>query len=862
MKRKVAFLLLAVLVCRLCVFPAALSGTVSGATGEVVPFAAIYFKDLRRGVSADAEGHFLLELPEGKHDCRVSSVGYESLETRVEIWRGDTAIDFSLERRPVALSELVVTADGSEDPAYGMMRRVVANAPYYECVPDSFAAKVYVKGTGKITDTPGMLELSSDFRKEKEKFINRLFVLEKVSEVKFGAPNRWNEHIEAETNTFPKDMSAEVPASIINFYGSELLGSPSPLREGAFTYYKYKLADRFDDGGVVVNKIIVEPRRDVDGLFSGSIYVVDREWCLAAADLSVQYGGMLDMRIIATFNETEPGVWLLCSQAVTSRVDMLGVKMSAAYTLLAEYSFVDVTTSAKLLGNVVSLAGSGRSIASEMRRIEQKADLTNADSYRLSALTARLVEENLVASKRIERRSRFDLTYRMGTYNSSVDTMAGLKDSAYWAAARSVPLNAEELESYRRRQDNKPDSSVAANNEPDWSDAVFDALFGGNSYIHKGKKGWISFGGLWSVLSGYNFVDGYKVGLGIGFGRDFSDFLSVAVEPSVYYNTGRKVVSGSADARLDYAPLRGGCLSMSGGRVSADYNTEHPESAALVALYSALFARNDTKFYDKAFVSLRNEIEIANGTRFMAGVSWERRRSLVNHISQSWFKKAAKPNLPANAEFAALPSSGSEALTANVSVSYTPAAYYFIKNGRKHYLQSRFPTFTLSYTRGIGFKDGTPSYNRIDVKVEQEIGIGIFNKIIYQVRGGAFLDANGLQFPDFKHFSATRFPLTTHRFADSFVLLDSYEYSTADHYAEAGFTWQSPRLLLKFLPFLRKKNFSECLHLRSLAVCHRRPYSELGYSVNVFDLASVGFFTSWQGFDYRSACVSVSLPLR
>ena len=306
-----------------------------------MPFAAIYFKDLRRGVSADAEGHFLLELPEGKHDCRVSSVGYESLETRVEMWRGDTVIDFKLERRPVALSELVVTADGSEDPAYGIMRRVVAYAPYYECVPDSFVAKVYVKGTGKITDTPGMLELSSDFRKEKDKFINRLFVLEKISEVKFGAPNRWNEYVEAETNTFPEDMSAEVPASITNFYGSELLGSPSPLREGAFTYYKYKLADRFDDGGAVVNKIIVEPRRDVEGLFSGAIYVVDGEWCLAAADLRVQHGGMLDMRIIATFNEAEPGVWLLCSQAVTSRVDMLGVKMNAAYTLSAEYSFVD-----------------------------------------------------------------------------------------------------------------------------------------------------------------------------------------------------------------------------------------------------------------------------------------------------------------------------------------------------------------------------------------------------------------------------------------------------------------------------------------------------------------------------------------
>ena len=74
MKRKVALLLLAALVCRLCALPAALNGTVSGAKGEPVPFAAIYFKDLRRGVSADSEGHFLLELPEGKHDCRVAAI--------------------------------------------------------------------------------------------------------------------------------------------------------------------------------------------------------------------------------------------------------------------------------------------------------------------------------------------------------------------------------------------------------------------------------------------------------------------------------------------------------------------------------------------------------------------------------------------------------------------------------------------------------------------------------------------------------------------------------------------------------------------------------------------------------------------
>ena len=284
-----------------------LFGRINGSDGNPVPYAAIYFEELKQGVSADEDGNFQLELPPARYHCRISSIGYKSIETPVNIGTSDTRYNFTLQLRTITLAEVQVTANGNEDPAYAIMRQVIAHAPYYECSPDTFAAHVYVKGTGKIIDTPRILDLSADFRKDKEKMVNRLFVLEKVSKVTFGAPNQWDEQVEAESNTFPQEMTVDLPVSITNFYSSDLYGSPSPLRKGAFTYYKYKLEDRYEEGGQIIDKISVTPRREENGLFSGWLYVIEDAYCLGAADLQVRHGNMLDARIVATFQQVKPG---------------------------------------------------------------------------------------------------------------------------------------------------------------------------------------------------------------------------------------------------------------------------------------------------------------------------------------------------------------------------------------------------------------------------------------------------------------------------------------------------------------------------------------------------------------------------
>ena len=62
-----------------------------------------------------------------------------------------------------------------------------------------------------------------------------------------------------------------------------------------------------------------------------------------------------------------------------------------------------------------------------------------------------------------------------------------------------------------------------------------------------------------------------------------------------------------------------------------------------------------------------------------------------------------------------------------------------------------------------------------------------------------------MQFPDFKHFATTGLPVTERSFDTGFSLLDNYAYSTNTRWVQANMSWYTPCLLLKFLPFLKKK---------------------------------------------------------
>lgn len=121
-----------------------------------------------------------------------------------------------------------------------------------------------------------------------------------------------------------------------------------------------------------------------------------------------------------------------------------------------------------------------------------------------------------------------------------------------------------------------------------------------------------------------------------------------------------------------------------------------------------------------------------------------------------------------------------ELLKASFAFEYTPAHYYRMSRGKKVYENSRYPTFAFRYDRAfpLGGSLPSPSYHLTELSVRQQVEFGMFNQLAWSVNAGAFWDADQMQFPDYKHFAATRFPVTERSFESGFSLLDNYAYST------------------------------------------------------------------------------------
>lgn len=870
------FLLLALLLFPFTIVGQTFSGRVTDTKGNAVPYASLYVVELKQGFTTDDSGRFHTTLKVGSYNCEVSSIGYVGQTLRFELSARGMTRDVVLSERVYELLEVNVTK-GSEDPAYAIMRRAIANAPFFRTQVRSYTAETYLKGTGKMIEIPALLKLSKEIRKDAKRMLGKLFVMEEQQEVQFTAPATWKSRVKASSNSFPEDLKIDINMTTVNLYDSKLFGKVSPLSSGAFSYYRFQLEACYVEGEQVVNKIKLLPKQDNPRLLSGYIYIVENLWCLSAAELSFSSGGIKGL-VKMTCKEVQPSVFLPTSFSLGVQINVIGIKGESTYLSAIHYTKIEVNKPlpglevgskerAEEEETLRPVTKQQQKRTQEIEKLSAKSDLTIGEAYQLSKLVTRSIEE----ADTLRSKHRFERTSKVKDTSVNRDSLADKKDSLYWAAVRSVPLRPEELDSYLRKeqqlfskdslQKRKPsaDGDRGVSIESDGS--LFSTILLGKTFRTKEKKAWIRTYNLASYVPEYNFVDGLWVGAKLTAGLKFSDATSLRFTPSVYYATARKAVVGSGVLQLDYAPRRLGKLEVSGGVLSTDYNEENGESRLIHSVSSLLFACNDMKLYEKRFFSVHHQIEPANGLLFSAGLAWQQRHALENHVSQSLFGTLAATNEPRNQSF--VPTPKDELLKTSFALEYTPARYYRMSKGKKVYEESRYPTFTMGYERAFPLSGvaESPSYHRAEFSARQKVEFGLFNTLAWSVNAGAYWDTEQLHFADYKHFAATRLPVTERTFNRGFFLIDNYAYSTATRWAEAGVNWYTPYLLLKHLPFLKKKSFDEALHLHTLVVYGHQPYTEVGYSVGFSNLARVALFAGFEKLSYRTVGVSVSLPL-
>lgn len=865
MKKKVCFLLLLPYLFASSLSAQLLEGKITDRAGKPLSDVTIYIREIAQGIIANDKGEFQTTLKNGEYTFDFSSLGYERKTLPITISKPQTTVAVEMEEKSYALKEVRVSAKG-EDPAYAIMRKAIAMAPFYLHQVKKYEAEVYMKGTIQVDKMPRYVKLVAN-EKELKNISKKLFLTESQSEVFFTAPNKYDQKVIAFSSTLPVELDAGDAAEVMtaNIYDPNAFGRISPLSAGAFSYYKFTFEGITTEGDCLISKIRVQPKKKNPKLVTGYLYIIENSWNVQGAELSATEFGVT-VHFTAAFNEVKPLVFLPTAYDIDIQVDVLGFKAAGKYYSSVQYKEVEVNEAQGVLKRKETSpektlvqkpeTKKQQKARKQLETLSVKDELTAREAYKMAQLMQDAVKpvEKKGAQKSLELKP-FDSNVKL-----TVDSLANRRDSMYWVAVRDLPLQPDEVISYQKKDSIKQvsDSLQRKDSLHNRSFATWTGKLLMGETIHFKKKYRFGYSGLIKSVPEYNFVDGFWIGQRLSFGVDFNKHKLLTISPAIYYTTARKALNWYIDGEFKYAPARGGLLSVSGGSTTQDFAGNAASLRIINSVSSLFFAENPVKFYERKFVEAKHQIDILNGFNLTAGFVYEKRRALENNISYSFFGGSPSVNLPGMQQ---LPMPVNTAMKTSVQLVYTHKHYYWLHNERKMYSRSSYPTLMFRYEAGIpSGHTASASFNRLELDVRQQIELGMFNNISYLVNAGKFLSSKEVYFPDYKHFNTNQLFVTGNRLENSFSLIDNYAYSTNKQWLQAFLNYTSGYLLIKHLPFLQSAPFNEALHARTLWL-PGKVYSEAGYSIGFSDVGRIGVFVSFDKTKYNAVGFTISLPM-
>lgn len=246
-----------------------ISGIVADAkTGERLPAAHVIIEGTYTGTIANEDGEFSLLVKSFPATIIVRYIGFETQKQTIQAGHSEP-LDFLLKESIAEMEQLVVT---TEDPAIAIMKEVIARKKIWRAKLNTYTAEAYSRQQ-LLNDT------------------TIVSVSESVSEVfwdKKRGPREVLKSRRQTANMEGADNFAGV-SYLPNFYNDELdiagFDVVGITDERALKYYTFKLVEYTSIDNKIVFEISVEPKRKLQPLFEGTIFVLDQEFALLSVKL-------------------------------------------------------------------------------------------------------------------------------------------------------------------------------------------------------------------------------------------------------------------------------------------------------------------------------------------------------------------------------------------------------------------------------------------------------------------------------------------------------------------------------------------------------------------------------------------------
>jgi hypothetical protein len=777
-------------------FTAQVTGKISDIKKSPLSFVSIYLDKTITGTTSNDNGAYVLELTKiGKHTIVFQILGFKTIKKEVTITSFPFELNVTLEEESVLLSEISFST--KDNPANRIIRNVIANKEKNTNKFAKYTAKFYSRGLYRIKDAPKKFlgQTLGDFGGGLDSTRSGIIYLsETISDIKFQKkPKNFKENIIA-SKVSGRDNGISfnrAEDANINFYdnsvefGNDLI---SPLSTNAFGYYKFKLEGTFyDKNGKLINKINIIPKRKNDRVFSGSLYIVEDDWALYGADVSVT-GAQVNIPVVDVLKlkqnynySKENDAWVLISQSIDFKVDAFGFKFDGRFSAaFSEYNFTPNFTK--------------KTFTNEVLTFEKEATE---------------------------------------------------KDSSYWTSLRPVPLTAEEVKDYKIK-----DSLKVLRKSKKYLDSVnkkqnkFSLLspITGYTYRNSYEKWALSYNGFVKDL-GFNTVQGFNTTLGASYFKRIND-------KGNWWNAGVNVNYGFSDKRArptvffskKWNNISRPRMSISAGVKTAQFNGREPISKLDNMIRSLLRRENYIKIYEKEFARIEYSEEIKNGIYFSSSLEYANRKPLFNTNNYSFARQSKTDPYTSNnpldpTDYINATFTDHKIAILNVGATFIFNQKYLSYPDRKFNVgNTKYPTLSVRYRKTFGASNGELNSDLFVASLKQNIDAGNYGKLAYNIRGGIFLNKKDIDFMDNLQANGNQLLFITDNQLSSFGLLEYYQFFTNDKYAEAHVEHNFKGALLGKFPLINKLNFHLVGGAKTLFMADKKPYTE--YSIG---LANVGF---------------------
>jgi hypothetical protein len=782
--------LIVLLLCSLSA-SAQLKGNISDIENQPIPFVNIYIENSYTGTTSNEQGDYELALPEpGTYTIVFQFLGFKTQTKTIEIKKFPYTLDITLLEENISLNEVVISYN--ENPADRIIRAAIAKRKAQLEKINAYSADFYSKGIIRLKNVP-------------EKFLGQeigdmdglldstrsgiLYLSETVSKINYEKPDKLSEKIIAskvsgDSNGFSFNNASDVD---YNFYYNTvpiISDIVSPIADYAFNYYRYKLEGVFyDNGGRLINKIKVIPRRENDRVFSGVVYIVEDQWGFYGLELSVTG-----------------------KQIQSAAVDMITLKQNASYDEKSDYWVVRSQTISFKFG-FLGFNGDGSFVA-------------NYSNYKLNPSFEKSVFTNEILAFEAE---------------------ANKKDSTYWNTLRPVPLTKEEFKDYIKK-----DSLQVLYNSKTYLDSI-DAssnkfkignLISGYTYEKSFEHKEFNIS---SPLAGvhFNTVQGFNTNVDINYTKRYDEFKNyLAIENQVNYSFDTQTLRGTVGFRYKFNNVNDLNIGFSAGLKVQQFNDQEPISSLINELSSLLFEENYMKLFENRFVKINYGQELFNGFRFGTALSFENRRGLFNSSDYTTLNQDDKsytsnnPLDPLN--FDAAPFENHNILKFKFKGAIRFGQKYLSYPGSKYNLNTpKYPKLNFSYEKGFGATNTHYNYDHLSVNLSQNFSLENKGDFSYNLYGGTFFGASSIAFMDAKHINGNQTHVSLDdRYLSSFKNVGYYDFSTSGNYMEYHLEHDFKGYILGKIPLINKLNYNLIVGVHGFSAKDQKPYQEFSLGIN------------------------------